>query len=134
MATPQELLDEQKQKELDDKVDQAAKDVKIRDTKENEDVVKAMKSIPKKIVDKVKKVFKTGGVIKDLKKAGFYNAGEDKAKRLSIINKVTTKPQRIDMVDKMFSAKKMAKGGSVSSASKRADGCATKGKTKGRMV
>lgn len=30
--------------------------------------------------------------------------------------------------------KKYAKGGSVSSASKRADGCATKGKTKGRMV
>ena len=29
---------------------------------------------------------------------------------------------------------KMAKGGSVSSASKRADGCATKGKTKGRMI
>ena len=31
-------------------------------------------------------------------------------------------------------AKKMAKGGSVSSASKRADGCAVKGKTKGRMI
>jgi hypothetical protein len=34
-------------------------------------------------------------------------------------------------------AKKLAgmkKGGSVSSASKRADGCATKGKTKGRML
>ena len=30
--------------------------------------------------------------------------------------------------------KKMAKGGSVGSASKRADGCCTKGKTKGRMV
>jgi len=30
--------------------------------------------------------------------------------------------------------KKYAKGGSVSSASKRADGCATKGKTKGRMI
>lgn len=29
--------------------------------------------------------------------------------------------------------KKMAKGGSVSSASKRADGCATKGKTRGKM-
>lgn len=29
---------------------------------------------------------------------------------------------------------KKAKGGSVSSASKRADGCCTKGKTKGRMV
>jgi hypothetical protein len=30
--------------------------------------------------------------------------------------------------------KSYAKGGSVSSASKRADGCATKGKTKGKMV
>ena len=30
--------------------------------------------------------------------------------------------------------KKYAKGGAVSSASKRADGCAVKGKTKGRMV
>lgn len=31
-------------------------------------------------------------------------------------------------------ASKMAKGGKVSSASKRADGCAIRGKTKGRMV
>jgi hypothetical protein len=31
-------------------------------------------------------------------------------------------------------AKGMKKGGSVSSASKRADGCAVRGKTKGRMV
>ena len=30
--------------------------------------------------------------------------------------------------------KKMASGGKVSSASKRADGCAIRGKTKGRMV
>ena len=30
--------------------------------------------------------------------------------------------------------KKMAKGGSVSSASKRGDGCAAKGKTKGKFV
>ena len=29
---------------------------------------------------------------------------------------------------------RMKKGGSVSSASKRADGCATKGKTKGRII
>ena len=43
MATPQELLEEQKQKQLDAKVDQAAKDVKTRDTKENEDAVKAIK-------------------------------------------------------------------------------------------
>jgi hypothetical protein len=32
------------------------------------------------------------------------------------------------------SFKKMASGGSVSSASKRADGCAIKGKTRGKMV
>lgn len=30
--------------------------------------------------------------------------------------------------------KKFAKGGSVGSASKRADGCCTKGKTRGKMV
>jgi hypothetical protein len=83
MATPQELLDEQKQKDLDAKVDQAAKDVKTRDTKENEDAVKAIKAIPKKIVDTVKKVFKSGG--------------------------------------------------SVGSASKRADGIAVKGKTRGKI-
>jgi len=84
MATPQELLDEQKQKQLDAKTEQAAKDVKTRETKENLDAVEAIKSIPKKIVNTVKKAFKSGG--------------------------------------------------SVSSASKRADGCAIKGKTKGRMV
>jgi tRNA A58 N-methylase Trm61 len=68
MATPQELLDEQKQKELDAKVEQAAKDVKTRETKENEDFVKDMKAIPKKIVDKVKKVFKSGGSVKSASK------------------------------------------------------------------
>jgi len=48
-------------------------------------------------------------VAKSLKKAGFYDASEPK--RLAIINKVTTKPQRIKMVDKLFLAKKTAKGG-----------------------
>jgi hypothetical protein len=43
-------------------------------------------------------------VVQSLKKAGFYNAS--KPKRLGIINKVTTKPQRIEMVDKLFLAKK----------------------------
>jgi poly(A) polymerase Pap1 len=73
---------------------------------------------------------KKGGVVKDLKKAGFYDAKEDKAKRLAIINKVTTKPERIEMVDKVFSAKKMSSGGTASS---RADGIATKGKTRGKI-
>jgi ribosomal protein S8 len=47
-------------------------------------------------------------VAKSLKKAGFY--GASKPKRLGIINKVTTKPQRIEMVDKLFLAKKTVKG------------------------
>ena len=45
----------------------------------------------------------------------------------------------MDFAGSIFSKKdenpvKKAKGGSVSSASKRADGCAQRGKTKGRMV
>jgi hypothetical protein len=45
-------------------------------------------------------------VAKSLKKAGFYEAGKNKPERISIINKVTTKPQRLEMVDKLFLAKK----------------------------
>ena len=92
-----------------------------------DEVVKPPKGIGKSENDMEPRKYKKGGVIKDLKKAGFYDAKKDKAKRLSIINKVTTKPQRIEMVDKMFSAKKMAKGGTASS---RADGCAVRGKTR----
>ena len=50
----------------------------------------------------------TGSVAKSLQKAGFY--GASKPKRLGIINKVTTKPQRVEMVDKLFLAKKPTKG------------------------
>jgi hypothetical protein len=39
-----------------------------------------------------------------------------------------------DRPDNSFPGSKFAKGGSVSSASNRADGCATKGKTKGTMI
>lgn len=50
-------------------------------------------------------------VAKSLKKAGFYEADKKKPERISIINKVTTKPQRLEMVDKLFLAKKMKEGG-----------------------
>jgi hypothetical protein len=52
-----------------------------------------------------------GGVIKSLKKAGFYDAEKNKSERLNIISKVTTKPERLRIVDKLFLAKK-ANGGS----------------------
>ena len=48
-----------------------------------------------------------------------------------------SRANRADYVDPQRQAQKMmgfSKGGSVSSASKRADGCAVRGKTKGRMV
>ena len=45
-----------------------------------------------------------------------------------------TTEQNIPAVDTMGNVTGMKKGGKVSSASKRADGCAVRGKTKGRMV
>lgn len=52
---------------------------------------------------------KNTSIAKSLKKAGFYKA--DKAERLDIVNKVTTKPQRVKMVEQLFSEKKMKNGG-----------------------
>jgi len=76
----------------------------------------------------ITKNYKSGGkVSKELKNAGFYVKGKTKSEREKIVSKVTTKPQRIDMVEKLFSAKKMKAGGM---ASKRADGIAIRGRTK----
>jgi hypothetical protein len=54
---------------------------------------------------------KNATIAKSLKKAGFYEAGKKKSERLNIINDVTTKPQRMKMVDKMFIEKKYKDGG-----------------------
>ncbi len=51
------------------------------------------------------------------------------AARKETIRKAQDKADYKDVVDKEYK-----KGGKVSSASSRADGCAVKGKTKGRMV
>jgi hypothetical protein len=85
-------------------------------------------------MDNAKKAkgMKAGGKVSGaLKSAGFYDKGKTKSEREKIVSKVTTKPQRLGMVEKIFSEKKMKSGGM---ASKRADGCAIKGKTKGRIV
>jgi len=55
-------------------------------------------------------------VAKSLKKAGFYEPSKSKPERVKIINEVTTKPQRLNMVEKMFSDKKLKSGGNVSLA------------------
>ena len=80
--------------------------------------------LPTKVRNKMG-YMKKGGLAKSLEKSGYY--GADKNDRLDIIDKVTTKPQRVAMVDKMLLTKNMASGGS---ASKRADGCAVRGKTR----
>lgn len=59
-----------------------------------------------KVQPKSKSTNSMGSVASVLKKAGFYDAGKKKSERIGIINKVTTKPQRMDIVDKLFSAKK----------------------------
>jgi hypothetical protein len=81
----------------------------------------------------LKPKYKAGGKVsesshkKALEKAGFYSKDKTKSEREKIVSKVTTKPQRLGMVEKLFSAKKMKSGGT---ASARADGCAIRGKTR----
>jgi hypothetical protein len=64
-------------------------------------------------------------IAKSLKKAGFYDAGKKQSERLNIINNVTTKPQRVKMVDKLFIDKKFKDGG-VSLAVGRGEKLSTK--------
>ena len=94
----------------------------------------ALGDIEKMMSGRIKKPnYKKGGNVsttshkKALEKAGFYAKGTTKAEREKIVSKVTTKPQRLGMVEKLFSAKKMKTGGM---ASKRADGIAIRGKTR----
>jgi hypothetical protein len=76
-----------------------------------------------------KRGFKSGGKVSklDMQKAGFYDKDKTKSERQNIVKKVTTKPQRIAIVEKAFSSKNMKSGGM---ASRRADGCAIRGKTR----
>jgi hypothetical protein len=64
--------------------------------------------------------------------ARLYNDSMAKIREDRIVESLTGKKSKKDLMAER--AYGMKKGGSVSSASKRADGCATKGKTKGRMV
>ena len=84
----------------------------------------------KKDAEPVKKS-KGGSISKAvMQKAGFYDKGKTEKQRQDIVKKVTTKPQRVAIVEKAFSTKNMSHGGKVGSASKRADGCAIRGKTR----
>jgi len=54
---------------------------------------------------------KNGGVAQSLKKAGFYEDGKSKSERLKIVNQATTKPERVQIVEKLYSGKKLKQGG-----------------------
>jgi hypothetical protein len=81
------------------------------------------------------------GILQDLKdKVMGTEEQNEKAKKemaeQDAKNPDTTQAKVNRMIDKIKPSApvKKAKGGMIGSASKRADGCATKGKTKGRMV
>lgn len=50
-------------------------------------------------------------IAKSLKAAGFYEPTKKKSERLNIVKKVTTKPQRVKIVDEVFEGKKFKDGG-----------------------
>jgi len=50
-------------------------------------------------------------IAKSLKAAGFYEPNKKKSERLNIVKKVTTKPQRVKIVDEVFESKKFKDGG-----------------------
>ena len=78
-------------------------------------------------------------MIANLIKSGSKFLGKNKLREYTMdeFEKMTPKlgrePLKLGM-KKGGAVKKMASGGNVSSASKRADGCAMRGKTKGRMI
>jgi hypothetical protein len=65
-------------------------------------------------------------IAKSLKKAGFYDPSKNKSERLSIVSNTTTKPQRLKIVEKLFSEKKLKSGGNVSLAVGRGEKLSTK--------
>ena len=74
-----------------------------------------------------------GGTIYDSPIAQFLSIKDPAEKRrLAAEAEAEEKKKQVPGMKRGGAVKKMAKGGST--ASKRADGCATKGKTKGRFV
>ena len=71
------------------------------------------------------------------KREAYYKANKERGIRQEAerdYKMFGTTEQNIPAVDAMGSVTGMKKGGKVSSASKRADGCCVKGKTRGKMV
>ena len=111
------------------------------------------KETPQEYKDRMKKLIAKQGLervepeaiipgprmVANLLKSGAKFLGKDKLREYSMdeFERMTPKLGREALklgMKKGGSVKKMANGGKVSSASKRGDGCAVRGKTKGRMI
>lgn len=98
------------------------------------------KTVDQEKVDKAKSRKTEGGYFKDQRvKASPLTVQAELAKMKEILNMPKSGGVGgggIDLEGKMGRniKPKFSKGGTVSSASKRADGCAIKGKTKGRLI
>ena len=82
---------------------------------------------------------KRGELLKDNMSTGDYfsdlESAQNKAAQMNAAERRKAKSEeQKPIVEGLKKAVGMKSGGKVSSASKRADGCAIKGKTKGRMV
>lgn len=90
----------------------------------------------------VNKIARNGGFgVTGMMMAKRKGEEEDLRRRRQAMNSPRMEPVRVSEVEEITEQPAMRKGGKVkkmakggSSASKRADGCAIKGKTKGRMV
>ena len=81
--------------------------------------------------------YSKGGGVKKMNKGGMPDlTGDGKVTRADVLKGrgVFKRGGNVSKFGPRYGFKRFAKGGSVSSASKRADGCAVKGKTKGRFV
>lgn len=74
------------------------------------------------------------GIVPGLLYKDKYQKDEEERQRREAEAAAAAEAEAAGGMKKGGKVKKKAKGGSVSSASKRADGCAQRGKTRGRMV
>ena len=109
----------------------AAKKMGKQAAKEADEIPRYTQSKSYKALEKTQKNSGPEAVLRDVEKGGVAALGSalaGAAGKSSLENKETPSPKEES------SGKEYSRGGIVSSASKRADGCAIKGKTKGRMI
>jgi hypothetical protein len=110
----------------------AAKKMGKQAAKEADEIPRYTEAKSYKALEKTQKNSGPEGVLRDVEKGGAVALGSalvGASGKSSLENKETESSPKEASEEKSYK-----RGGKVSSASKRADGCCIKGKTKGRMV